>query len=349
MKYEAAKLKDISKALGLSVSTISRALNDSYEISEKTKKIVREYAAQINYRPNPVAVSLREKRSRSIGVIIAEIANSFFSQIINGVESVAHAKGYNVIITQSLESYEREVSNINFLASRSVDGCLISVSTETHNYEHITKLHKSGFPFVCVDRVIDEMKTHKVSIVNFKGAHEATTELIKRGFKRIAMLGNAEHLSITQQRLSGYKKALTDAGYDVDDSIIKYCMHGGMIYNEVEQAMDEAMRLRHKPDAFFAASDKLTTNFVRYCRVKKIKIPDKLGLIGFSNLDLTDLLVPSLSVIRQPAFDMGRIATELLIKIIEAKRAVTDFETRVLQPELLIRDSSKRRKKERRS
>jgi LacI family transcriptional regulator len=344
MKYEAAKLKDISKVLGLSVSTISRALNDSYEISEKTKKLVREYAEKINYRPNPVAVSLREKRSRSIGVIIAEIANSFFSQMINGVESVAHAKGYNVIITQSLESYERELSNLEFLASRSVDGCLISVSTETKNFDHITRLHKRGFPFVCFDRIIDDIKTHKVSIDNFKGAYDATKELVKSGFKRIAMLGNAEHLSITQERLSGYKAALADAGLVFDESLIRYCLHGGMIYGEVEQAMNELMSLRKKPDTFFAASDKLTTNFVRYCKAKKISIPNKLGLVGFSNLDLTDLLTPALSVIRQPAFEMGEAAAELLIKLIEAKRPPADFENMVLPPELLIRGSSERRK-----
>jgi len=343
MKYEAAKLKDISKVLGLSVSTISRALNDSYEISEKTKKIVREYAEKINYRPNPVAVSLREKRSRSIGVIIAEIANSFFSQMINGVESVAHAKGYNVIITQTLESYEREVSNLNFLASRSVDGCLISVSTETRNYDHITNLHQRGFPFVCFDRIIDELKTHKVSIDNFKGAYDATTELAKRGFKRIAMLGNAEHLSITQQRLGGYKKALNDAGLMFDEVLVRYCMHGGMIYAEVEEAMNTLLGLRKKPDTLFAASDKLTTNFVRYCIAKKISIPNKLGLVGFSNLDLTDLLTPPLSVIRQPAFEMGKIAAELLIKLIEAKRPPAEFESKVLLPELLIRGSSKKK------
>jgi LacI family transcriptional regulator len=344
MKYEAAKLKDISMALGLSVSTVSRALHDSYTISEKTKKIVREFAEKINYRPNPVAVSLREKRSRSIGVVLAEIANSFFSQIINGIESVAHAKGYNVIITQSLESWERETNNIEFLASRSVDGCLISVSTETKNYDYITKLHKSGFPFVCVDRIIDELDTHKVLIDNFKGAYDATTELIRNGFKRIAMLCNAPQLSITTERLSGYKKALADAGLSVEESMIKYCEHGGMIYDEVAQAMDELLSADKKPDALFAASDKLTTNFVRYCKAKNIKIPSKLGLVGFSNLDLTDLLSPSLSVIRQPAFEMGRVATELLIKTIEAKRPVVDFEITTLQPELLVRQSSKKKK-----
>jgi DNA-binding LacI/PurR family transcriptional regulator len=345
MKYEAAKLKDISKALNLSVSTISRALHDSYEISEKTKKIVREYAEKINYRPNPVAVSLREKRTHSIGIILAEIANSFFSQIINGVESVAHAKGYNVIITQSLENYERELNNINFLASSSVDGCIISVSTETKDYDHITKLHKRGFPFVCIDRMIDELKTHKVASDNFKGAYDATQELAKRGFKRIAILGSAEQLSITQERLSGYKKALADHHLPVDETLIQFCKHGGMWYEEVEDAMKKLMRLKKKPDALFAASDKLTTNFVRYCKAHKIKIPDQLGLVGFSNLDLTDLLSPALSVIRQPAIEMGKTAAELLIKMIEAKRAVTDFETKVFAPELLVRESSIKKKK----
>jgi len=344
MKYEAAKLKDISKALGLSVSTVSRALHDSYTISEKTKKRVREYAEEVNYHPNPVAVSLREKRSRSIGVILPEIANSLFSQVINGIESAAHTQGYNVIITQSLESCEREINNINFLASRSVDGCLISVSTETKNYDHITRLHKSGFPFVCFDRIIDELNTHKVYIDNFKGAYDATTELINSGFKRIAMLCNAPQLSITTERLSGYKKALADGGLPIDESIIKYCGHGGMIYDEVAQAMDELLSLPKKPDTLFAASDKLTTNFVRYCKANKIKIPAKLGLVGFSNLDLTDLLSPSLSVIRQPAFEMGETAAELLIKLIEAKRPPADFENKVLPPELLIRESSKKKR-----
>ncbi|MBS1749596.1 MAG: LacI family DNA-binding transcriptional regulator [Bacteroidetes bacterium] len=340
MKYEAAKLKDISKALGLSISTISRALNDSYEISEKTKKKVREYAREINYRPNPVAVSLRDKRSRSIGVIIAEIANSFFSQMINGVDSVAHNRGYNVIITQTHESYHRELSNLNFLASSSVDGCLISVSTETENFDHIIHLHEKGLPFVCFDRIVEGIKTHKVSFDNFRGAYEATNELLKNRYKRIAMLGNASHLSITQERLEGYKNALEDAGILFDQSMVRYCLHGGMIYDEVKKAVDELMHLRKKPDALFTASDKLTTNIIRYCNNRKIRIPEKLGLIGFSNLDIADLLTPSISVIRQPAFEMGRSAAELLIKLIESKHPPVDFENKVFPPEMLIRQSS---------
>lgn len=340
MKFEAVTIKDIAKALGLSTSTVSRALRDSYEISEETKQLVLNYAKEINYRPNPIALSLKEKRSRSIGVIVSEIANSFFSQAINGIESIAHNKGYNVIITQSLENYEREVNNMQFLSSRSVDGCIISVSTETQDFSHITDLYNKGLPIVCFDRIIDGINTYKVIADNFKGAYDATTHLIKNGFKRIGVLSNSEYLSITKERLAGYKKALEDNKIKFDESLIRQCYHGGMIYEEVEDAMNNLMKLKHKPDAIFASADKLTTNFMRYCKLRKINIPNEIAVIGFSNLDLTELLSPSLSVVRQPAFEMGKVAADLLIKMIESKRPITDFENIVMPAEIFQRESS---------
>ncbi|MEO6314688.1 MAG: LacI family DNA-binding transcriptional regulator [Chitinophagaceae bacterium] len=345
MKFEAVTIKDIAKALGLSTSTVSRALRDSYEISPETKQMVLEYAKQINYRPNPIALSLKERRSRSIGVIISEIANSFFSQIINGIESTAYSKGYNVIISQSRESYQREVINMDFLSSRSIDGFLISVSTETEDFAHIRDLYDRGLPIVFVDRVIDSIDTHKVIADNFKGAYDATTHLIKNGYKRIAHLANSEYLSITKERAAGYRQALEDAKMDLNEGYLQHCLHGGMIYDEVDYAMNELMNHKHKPDAVFASADKLTTNCMRYCRAKGIVIPDDLAIVGFSNLDLTELLSPSLSVVRQPAFEMGEVSAELLIKTIESKRPLTEFETRVLPAELFIRDSSAKKSK----
>lgn len=345
MKFEAVTIKDIAKALGLSTSTVSRALRDSYEISEETKQLVLNYAKEINYRPNPIALSLKEKRSRTIGVVVSEIANSFFSQTINGIESIAHNKGYNVMITQSLESYEREVSNMQFLSSRSIDGCLVSVSVETENYDHITDLYKRGFPIVSFDRIIDPIETHKVYVDNFKGAYDATEHLIKSGFKNIAILANGSSLSITKERLAGYQKALEDHKIPFNEKYLKVCSHAGMSYEEVEQAMNELMKLKPKPDAIFSASDKLTTSFVKYCKLKKINIPETLGVIGFSNVDFTELLTPALSVVRQPAFEMGRIATDLLIKMIESKRPVTDFEHIVLPTDIYIRESTQLHKK----
>ncbi|MFL9482542.1 LacI family DNA-binding transcriptional regulator [Chitinophagaceae bacterium LWZ2-11] len=343
MKFEAVTIKDIAKALGLSTSTVSRALRDSYEISPETKKLVLDYAKEINYRPNPIALSLKEKRSRSIGVIVSEIANSFFSQAINGIESIAHGRGYNVIITQSLENYEREVANMQFLASRSIDGCLLSVSTETKDFSHITDLYDKGLPIVCFDRLIEHIETHKVSVDNFKGAYDATAHLIKNGYKRIANVANSESLSITKERLAGYKKALEDNNIKYNEELVKHCAHGGMIYDEVDQALTTLFNLKDKPDAIFASADKLTTNFMRYCKAKKIAIPKQVAVIGFSNLDLTDLLAPALSVVRQPAFEMGQVAADLLINMIESKRAVTDFEHRILPTEIFVRDSSARK------
>jgi LacI family transcriptional regulator len=340
MKFEALTIKDIAKALGLSTSTVSRALRDSYEISPATKKQVLEYAEENHYRPNPIALSLKEKRSRSIGVIVCEIANSFFSQTINGIESIAYDKGYNVIISQSHESYEREVIDLNYLASRSIDGLLISVSAETEDFSHLQALHERGFPIVFFDRVAESIHTHKVIVDNFKGAYDATDHLIKNGYTRIANLAGSPHLSITKERFNGYRQALENNGIVYNESYTEYCLHGGMLYEEVELALDKFISLEKMPDAIVASADKLTTNCLRYFKTKNIKVPDDVALMGFSNLDLTDLLSPSLSVVRQPAFEMGQIATDLLLQLIESKRPVNDFQKQVLPTELLIRESS---------
>jgi LacI family transcriptional regulator len=345
MKFEAITIKDIAKALGLSTSTVSRALRDSYEISPETKKLVLEYAEKNNYHPNPIALSLKERRSRSIGVIVCEIANSYFSQVINGIESIAYNNGYNVIIAQSRESFDREMLNLQYLTSRSIDGLIISISTETKDFSYFKELHQKGLPIVFFDRIVSEIETHKVIADNYKGAYDATVHLIKSGYKRIAAISNPALLSITKERLAGYKAALTDNGIEVNDTLIKYCQHGGMIVSEVEEVARELFKLKPGPDAIFATADKLTTGCLRILKAKGMSVPKDIGLIGFSNTDLTDLLDPPLSIIKQPAFEMGEVAMTLLLQLIESKRPVTHFETRVLSTELLIRDSTKIMKK----
>jgi DNA-binding LacI/PurR family transcriptional regulator len=340
MKFEAVTIKDIARALGLSTSTVSRALRDSYEISPETKKLVLEYAEKINYHPNPIALSLKERRSRSIGVIVCEIANSFFSQTINGIESIAYNNGYNVIIAQSRESVDREMLNLQYLVSRSIDGLIISVSTETKDFTYFKELSQKGLPIVFFDRIVDEIETHKVIVDNYKGAYDATVHLINCGYRNIASVSNPEGLSITKERLAGYKAALADHNIEIHDSLIKYCQHGGMIVSEIEDVVSELLKLKKRPDAIFASADKLTTGCLRILRSKGIAVPGDMGLIGFSNTDLTELLDPPLSVIRQPAFEMGEVAMNLLLQLIESKRPVTDFETRVLSTELLIRAST---------
>ncbi len=345
MKFEAVTIKDIAKALGLSTSTVSRALRDSYEISPETKKLVLEYAQKINYHPNPIALSLKERRSRSIGVIVCEIANSFFSQTINGIESIAYNNGYNVIIAQSRESFDREVINLQYLTSRSIDGLIISVSTETKDFSQLKELHEKGMPIVFFDRIVDEIETHKVIANSYKGAYDATAHLIKNGYRRIAAVANASFLSITKERLGGYAAALKDHGIAIDETIIKHCHHGGMVLLEVQAAVDELLQLSQKPDAILATSDKLTTGCLRALKARNMTVPGQMALVGFSNTDLTELLDPPLTVIKQPAFEMGELATTLLLQLIESKRPVTEFETKSLETELIVRGSTVKKAK----
>ncbi len=333
--FEPVTIKDIAIALGLSTSTVSRALRDTHEISAATKKLVLDYAKEINYQPNPIALSLKERRSKSIGVVVSEVANSYFSQAINGIESIAYNQGYHVIISQTHESYEREVINVNHLASRSVDGLLISVSSLTEDISHLKNLHDKGLPIVFFDRIAEEINTHKVTSNNENGAFDATQHLIKSGSKRIAHLTSSSHLSITKERLIGYKNALNANGLLIDDSYIKYCSHGGMIYEEIENAIKELMALPEKPDAIFVGGDRLCTGCLTV--LKKLKI-NGISLAGFSNSDALDLFNPSLTSVRQPAFEIGQLATEKLLQLIEAKYPVQEFEKNVLATDLFVRN-----------
>lgn len=339
MKFESATIKDIAKALNLSTSTVSRALRGSYEISADTKKQVLEYAEKINYRPNPIALSLKERRSRAIGIVVSEIANNFFSEAINGIESIAYNCGYHVIITQSHESQERERVNVEHLASRGVDGLLISLSSESVDISYIKELHEKGLPIVFFDRITNEIETHKVVANNYLGAFHATEHLIYQGFKKIAHITSSPYLSISQERLNGYKAALEKHGLAFNESLVKYCNHGGMIVAEVEDALNSLYKSKTKPDAIFAAGDRLTLVCFSILKTMKQKKFEP-GFAGFTNTKVGDLISPALTVVRQPAFEIGQTAIELLIQMIESKRPVTEFETRVLETNLVIRESS---------
>jgi LacI family transcriptional regulator len=271
--------------------------------------------------------------------VVCEVANSFFSQAINGIESIAYNSGYRVIISQSHDLYEREVINTKHLANSSVDGLLISMSAETTDFSHLASLHENGLPIVFFDRVIDEIETHKVIANNFEGAFDATELLIKNGHKHIAHLANATHLSITRERMEGYKAALQKHSIEFNPDYVQYCPHGGMIYQEVEDAVRKILSFPNSADAIFVSSDRLSIGCLT--ALKKFHPgPDYIPVAGFSNSDVVELLKPSLSYVRQPAFEMGRAATELLINLIEAKYPVTEFETRVLDTQLFVNDQA---------
>lgn len=340
MKTENITIKDIAKALNLSYSTVSRALKGSYKISEATREMVKQYAGEHHYRPNLMAQSLKNKKSHCIGVVLCSIPNNFFAEVLSGIESIAYNKDYLLIITQNLESYEREVKNLDNLTWRSVDGLLVSLSTETKDISHFKKLHDQGLPMVFFDRVTDAIPTHTVITDNIGGAYDATSHLIKRGYKRIATITSSPYVSITTERLEGYKKALTENNIAVNDQYIKYCAHGGMMIEEIESALDELLQCPEPPDALLTASDRITIGTYSLIRKKGLQIPNDIAVAGFSNFNAPELFDPPLTTIRQSAFEMGKIATDLLIQLIESKRPVTSFEKKILPTELIVRGST---------
>lgn len=343
MTEKAITIKDIAVALNISSSTVSKALKGSHEISEKTQKLVKEYAALHHYTPNPIAQNLRKGKSKSIAVILPNIDNNFFSQVINGIESIAFKKDYNVIVTQTHESYQREIITTQHHFARSVDGLLVSLSAETEDTGHFSKVQKNGLPIVFFDRVPEEIETHKVVSNNFQGTYDATMHLIKMGYKRVAQVTSSGFLSITAERLSGYLQALKENDIAINEDYIKYCAHGGMIKEEIFEAVKELLSLKKRPDAILAASDRLSTSTLSILSAMKIKVPEQIALAGFTNTVNADIFNPSLTAIMQPAFEIGKTATEMLISIIESKRPVTHFEKIVLDTELIIRESSRKK------
>ncbi len=342
MKVEPITITDIAKALNISASTVSRALRDSYQISAETKRIVKEYAEKYNYHPNLVAQSLKSNKSKSIGLMLCSVPNNFFAEVISGIESIAYNRGYHIIITQSHESQERETKNLEHLSWRSVDGLLISLSSETTDVTYLQKMHGQGVPIVFFDRVSDCIDTHQVTADNIGGAYEVTKHLLQNGCRRIAQVTSSQGLSITIERSEGFLKALAEYAIPVNKNYIKYCQHGGMLMEEIETAVNELLSMPEPPDAIFTASDRITIGSFAILHKRNIPIPEEIAIAGFCNFSSPELFNPSLTTIRQPAFEMGKVAAELLIQLIESKRPVTKFEKKILPTELFKRKSSEK-------
>lgn len=327
-------LKDIAKALNLSVSSVSRALRDSYEISPETKAKVLAYANSVNYRPNPVALSLKENKSHSICVIVPEISNNFFSEVINGIESVAIERGYHVMIFQTHEKYEREQANLEHGLARRVDGIIMSLSGNTTDFEHLKKFEQEKIPVVFFDRVPTMDNFHKVVADNFEGAYNGTKYLISKGKRKIAHITSPPMLSITKERLAGYKACLADFSIEYDENLVKYC---GFESQDAQKAI-ETIIFEHQPDSFFLGSDRLALYALEVIKKNKKHLAEPIEIVGFTNIKSANLLAPVLNTIRQPAFEMGEKAASLLINTIEAKNKVLPFQKIVLKTELIIRD-----------
>jgi LacI family transcriptional regulator len=342
MKLEQATIKDIARELNVSSSTVSRALKDYPGISQETKRKVKELADKMNYRPNAIALSLRKSRSFTIGVIIPEVVHFFFSTVISGIEEVANSRGFNVILTQTNEKLEREKSSIATMLSNQIDGVLVSYSKETTDFDHFSRLLDKGFPIVFFDRVPNIEQSIHVIVDDYSGAYEATKHLLQQGYQRILHLAGPSNLKISQERARGYKDALREHGVAFDPAYIVECTKG--TDEEAQKIVTEILTsFSTKPDAFFANNDMAAVGAMLACKAAGLRVPEDVGIVGFSNWQFCSMIDPSLTSVSQPGFRIGAKATEILLDLIEKKVSPEDFkESVVLKTELLVRKSSVR-------
>lgn len=330
-------IKDIAKRLKISVSTVSRALRNSADINEDTRRLVLSVAEELHYSPNPIALSLRDKKTKVIGVIVQEIANNYCSAVIAGIEQVAFRMGYSVLITQSHEKLDMEILHSRLLASRRVDGLLITISNETHDISHLRDMIDRGIPVVMFDRVSDELETHKVVVDDYKGAFDATSHLIEQGYKKIAHLTISRHLTITQNRLNGYLDALKAHRIPVNKDWIVYCDFDEA---KMKDAITSLLDNRRRPNAIFSSIERLSMLSVKVLHEMNVKVPDDVALAGFADNQLSRYLQPSFTAVAQPTFAIGQNAAELLIELIESKKAEEKYTTVKLKTSLDIQSSS---------
>ena len=330
-------LKYLSKELNLSVSTISRALRDDWEISEKTKVRVRALAEKLNYTPNPYASSLRRQSSQTIAVVVPEIANNFFTLVINGIESIARDRNYHVLIYLTHDDYQRELSIVKYFQNGRIDGILMSVSLGTQDYTHLLELHQNGMPMVFFDRVCPVIETTKIITDDFESSFNATEHLIKNGCRRIACLSLTDHLSNEIKRKQGYLQAL--ATYDIPvkpDWIIECSNDDPFSISKIRTLLTSP----RKPCSVFATVEKLALHTYEVCKELNINIPKKLKVITFSNLSTADLLNPSMTTITQPAFEIGKQAATALFKHLDKKRLAIPDEEVIMKSVLHVRHST---------
>lgn len=336
MRSRQVTIKDIAKRLGISPSTVSRALKDHPDISYNTRKAVQELAQILGYKPNEVALSLRTSQSKIIGVIVPEIVHHFFSSIISGIEEVANEAGYYVMIFQTNESYKKELVYSQTLISSRIDGLIVSFSKETTDFEHFNTFVKNNIPIVLFDRVTDDMDVDKVQSDDVKGAFLAVEHLIQQGCKRIAHYGSPDYMNISQSRLKGYTDALAKYNIPYDKDLVFRC-----------DSHEDAIRLTQRifseenhPDAIFAVNDLTATGAIIALRKLGLAVPGDVAVAGYTNALVGQVVDPPLTTVDQHGFDMGREAARMLLHRLRKNRDDQPAETRIIKTNLVVREST---------
>ncbi len=337
-----ATLKQIAKELGVSVSTVSKALNDSPEISEQTKVKIKEYAKLKNYKPNVIGLNLKNRKTKTIGVIIPNILNSFFAKVFSGIEKVADKKGYNVITCISNESLEKEIHTLEMLSNGTIDGFILSVSQEAQklqDYSHFSAIINDGTPIVMFDRIADEVECDKVVVDDFDSALNSTQHLINLGCKNIALISSVDNLSVGKLRADGYLQALKDNNIPVNEKIILRTDSEDDMKSKIDALFD------NKIDGIFALDENDSVAALRVSLKKGFRVPEDISIIGFADGILASRrLSPSLTTVSQHGIEIGEVAAKKLIeRLEESEDETSDYETIVIKTKLKERESTRKK------
>ncbi|MEM7084534.1 MAG: LacI family DNA-binding transcriptional regulator [Bacteroidota bacterium] len=339
-------LKKIAHELDVSISTVSKALKDSPEIGEDTKDKIKAFAQLYNYRPNNIALSLKNQKTKTLGIICPEIVHDFFTTVISGIEKVANERGYTVIIGLSNESFEKEVTNMDKLASGSIDGFLLSVSKETQlkkDYHHLIETIDQGMPIVMFDRTVDEIECDKVVVDDTEGAKKAVLKLISENCENIAIITTEDHVNVGKLRTAGYKEALAKENVPLNESFILRLddkFNDDENHDLLVEHIQSFLVKNPSIDAIFAVNEKYALTSIKAARGLSKSIPRDVKVIGFSDGVLSKYATPGLSTVSQHGKQLGEMAARLLIERIESKETDLPYRTEVVATELILREST---------
>ncbi len=329
-------IKDIAEKLNISVSTVSRALKDHPDISLKTREAVKELAKLLGYKPNRIALNLKNSKTNTIGLLIPETQHYFFSTIINGIEEVCYEHNYNVMVFQSNESYLREVLNTQALISNRVDGILASFSKDTHDFSHFRQIIENEIPLVFFDRITKELHADTVSVDDYHGAFQAVSHLIEKGCRKIAIYSAPQHLIIGQNRLRGYKDALEAHGIHYTNDLVYSCD----TYSDSIKISRSILHKKDRPDAIFAVNDISALGAMKIAKRMGLSIPEDFKLVGFENSLSSYICDPELTTIDQFGFELGKQTAKLLLKRINANNSDYEPEHIVIKTHLIPRGTT---------
>jgi len=329
-------IKDVAKALNCSISTVSRAFNDKYDIHQDTREKILEVAHKMGYSPNPIARKLTQKQTFNIGVVVPEFINPFFPEVIIGIQDFFLKRGYQILVMQSSEDSELELENLQTLETNFVDGILLSISKESHNVLYLNKLIKKGFPIVLFNRINDSLPVSTVVFDDYKWSFFITEHLIQQGCKKIIHLGGPMMHSFALNRAKGFEDAHRKYGVQISkDQIIET----GLLFEDGQRIVENLIKKESLFDAIVAVNDPTAIGAMKALKKNNMKIPQDVAIAGFSETPMASLIDPPLTSVVQPTFQMGKIAAELLLKQIESN-SINIPEHVILNGKLNIRESS---------